>query len=82
MPPSRSPALGAALLAALSAFPAAGQTPAPPDTLRLGAVLDALPASPTLRAARLAAEAAEAEARAAGAWPDPTLGLTVQPLPV
>lgn len=74
------------LLVAAYALPAIGQhaahAPAASDTLRLDAVLAALDASPELRASRLGADARAAAAEAAGAWPDPTAGVTVQPFPL
>ena len=81
---SPNPVLGGAVLALLSAFPATGQVPAAaaPDTLRLDAVLSALVGGPTARAAAFGAEAARAEAGAAGAWPDPSVEVMVMPVPM
>src|SRR5690606_15247838 len=80
---SPNPALVGAVLALAGALPAAGQAPAAtPDTLRLGDVLAAVAASPAVRAAQLGVEALDAEADAADAWPDPTFGVGVQPLPM
>jgi outer membrane protein TolC len=71
------------MLALAGALPAAGQAPAAtPDTLRLAEVLAAVSAAPAVRAAQLDAAALDAEAGAAGAWPDPTVGVGVQPIPM
>lgn len=76
--------LGTALLAVLGALPAAGQHrhAAMPDTLRLQHVLALLADTPTLEASRLERDVVAAEAEAADAWPDPTVGLSVQPFPL
>lgn len=75
-----NPVLVGAVLALAGALPAVGQTP--PDTLRLDAVLAAVAASSPVRAAQLGAAALDAEAGAADAWPDPTFGVGVQPIPM
>lgn len=77
--------LTAALLAVVAAAPAAAQPAPSTDTtrLRLKALLREVPVgNPQLRAARLRAEALAREPEQAGALPDPTAGLTYQPLPV
>ncbi len=72
----------ALLACALSgARPAAAQ--APPDTLRLDAVLNAVSAAnPALQAARLDARALARRGDQAGALPDPTASVMVAPYPV
>ncbi len=55
---------------------------AAPDTLRLDTVLGGLFTSPVLRAARLEAGALSANAGASDAWPDPSIGVVVQPFPI
>lgn len=72
--------VGAAVLALLLtqpsfAQPAGGRA----DTLRLATLLDELEQSPSLRSARLDAAAQQAAAAATGAWPDLTVGASVQP---
>ena len=85
MTPTRSRVLAAALLAALGVFPAARVASAQPlvlaasDTLSLDALLATVEATPTLRAARLGAEAAQSRARAAGLRPDPEVEVMVRP---
>ena len=78
--------LAALVLLVASAFPAAGQQrPAPADSalLDLSAVLAEIrTANPTLRAARLEAEALRQRRRQAEALPDPTVSVSVQPFPV
>lgn len=66
-------------------MPAAARQPAPPDTvvLDLAAVLAEVRVNnPALRTARLQTEALGQRAPQVAALPDPTLGITVQPLPV
>ena len=68
------------LACALAAAPAAAQAP---DTLRLGAVLDALYAeNPALRAERLDARALAREGDRVGVLPDPTASVMVAPYPI
>lgn len=77
------------LLAASSARsqsrPDAGSNAAP-DTARvlsLGAIIDdVLTRNPSLAAARHGADAVATRSRQASAWPDPSVGVVVQPLPI
>ena len=82
-------ALGVVLaLSATAALPSAHLTLAqePPgsgEPVRLGDVLRQVQeANPSLRAARLGADALGTRARQASALPDPTVGVTYQPLPI
>ncbi|PAP78914.1 hypothetical protein B1759_15870 [Rubrivirga sp. SAORIC476] len=81
MPPLAAARLALLLSLALAAVPTVRAQA--PDTLRLGAVLDALYAdNPTLAAERLDARALARRGDQVGALPDPTASVMVAPYPI
>ena len=81
MPPLAAARLALLLSLALAAVPTVRAQA--PDTLRLGAVLDALYAdNPTLAAERLDARALARRGDQVGALPDPTASVLVAPYPI
>ena len=72
--------LVAPAVAGLTALLSASASPAGP--LTYVAALDRAQAAPSLQAAAMSAAAAQSAARAAGALPDPKLGLSLENVPV